>query len=275
MSEDTTGLAERSRSWVAPAVVLGVAPAVGYFVAYLHELGFWSVFDAPTPNITIDLGSIAGAVLAVLAVAVGIFLVLNITYTLSQYASGHPVSRILFAVLGPGFIFVYAAWTIFPKQPAEWLWPIPFLAFLLALELLLPLLYQRTRAGYAEKLAAQAELESRSRSLISRFVHQTSTRTQVFLIAFLALLYFSYATGRASALNDSTYWVRTGPHTQYVLLRHYGEDWFFAPVDKKGHFHGVMQVVRADSSHAIDLTRKKIGPLVQDCTWFAGCHPTN
>jgi hypothetical protein len=146
-------------------VAVGAAPVIGYAIAFFYAAGYANVFDIPLELISVSVGSVFLALLALAGVAVAMGLLANlplglVTWRLpTEEELSHPFvlrARKLepfYVVLAVSAITAIADWHFLP-------WWAVGLFFAWAVYLFVwPLISQRSVAGYRAKLVAQDQAE--------------------------------------------------------------------------------------------------------------------
>ena len=238
--------------WLAPAVLLGLATAVGYAVAFMFEVGRASAYGIPEEMVTVDLPTVCMAVLALFT----LFLAYAILNVITSGRSGPVRARIramlptlslvLVGLVFGGSLRLFAALVG---------------AFVLALEFGFPLLTQRGKGSYVQKLDAHDDHETAKGTaaidLLIRALGRRAARTVTWILGLplcALVVGFGFAEGR-------TDFFVTADEPRLVLLRPYGETLVFAEFDADTKTIGNLVVRKLDAGQALTLERRRVGPL--------------
>lgn len=205
-------------------VLIAVSPAIGYALAYVHELGYYQFFVIPTEFIKLDWTTI---LVAIAASAAGLsllswFLIAVVTMKKKKLAF------LLFTCLSL-FFFAIRYLTIEESK----LLGILFLVMLFVL-LVIPW-YRRTyQLNYADEFKANMQVDKND-----PFVKWLNSDKMKYasLIVWIAILVFSlsYMEGRSAAMNKSTFYVPSS-NPQAVVLKINGNDLICAPLIPETHY---------------------------------------
>jgi hypothetical protein len=256
---DQMSEATEKSSYISEALLIAAVPPIAYLFAFTFEAGYAYVFSIPLELISITLTSVFLAGGAILLIGLFLLIFLDFISMLLPDAPG-PVGRVI-ATLVPLFLatLAYVFYTLGTPHSSS----LPGLAVgwlvILFLQFAFPLITQRNKTSYPEKLAAQAELETSSilRSLARRF-------PQPYLLAYymgLALCVIFYA-GQSNAFRQRDFLVaRTNP--ECIVLRVYGDRAICAAFDATAHrVYTEFTLMRLAETAPQEFTVKSIGPVI-------------
>lgn len=250
----------KTSSRLPEALIVAAAPPVAYLFSFAFEAGYAHVFGIPMELVSITLTSLFLAAGSFLLIGLFLLVLADLASMLLPDPLG-PVGRAI-VVLGPmalatlAYCF-YALGT--PLAPSLRGIAVGWLVILL-LQFAWPLLTQRDKASYAEKLASQAKLEGTG--ILGRAARRFPA--PYLLVYSLGLaLYITYYAGQSSAYRQQDFLVsQTTP--QRVILRVYGDRVISAPFDPVAHFViPQFTIMRLDEPTVPELVLLPIGPLVR------------
>ena len=115
---DSQSASHRLVNW---QTVLLLATPVAYFIAFVHEFAYASVFDYPSSLIFVQVPTIVQSLVGVVASVASLYAFFNILYmTTRRHVRNELGLRLVF--LAGNAIVVYGLAEIFDKHPAEWLY---------------------------------------------------------------------------------------------------------------------------------------------------------
>jgi hypothetical protein len=250
---------KKSSARLPDTLLVAAAAPIAYLFAFVFEAGYAHVFSIPVELIFITLTSIfvAGGSLLI----IGLF-VLMLADLVSKLLPNTPSPlRRAIALLTPMALATLAYCFFALDTPLAsslrglalgWL-------IILLLQFVWPLLTQRDKPTYAEKLAAQARLETTGMldSAARRFP------AAYLLLYFLGLaLYVTFHAGQSSAYRQREFLIsQTTP--QRVVLRVYGNRVISAPFDAATHLVlPQFTITHLDQPDVPQMILSPIGPLV-------------
>ena len=214
--------------------MLAALPFFGYLATYVRELGFTSYFGMPADLIELSFGEVVSFSFALL---IGV-LVVVFSGDFLFAAIGRPespmrvVTLILFAPLGIAILSLY----LFQLSIEHWLyWVVPLAVFVAVL--VYAVLAPRMKHGLVQGAAKPPEEqppELRAHTVLDELVARFGVSVLVLLVYLIALLYASWAIGRAEAANR-TEWLVSADRPGRVVLRKYGDTIIAATVNRKSH----------------------------------------
>lgn len=241
---------------------MATIPLAGYLVAFVYEAGFCTVFHIPLSFITLTPTIVFVAISALTLVLAPLFWLANIMCMIGLDLRD-PIIRSLTRVAIPGMLFLLLV-GMNPNAWREWIWLLSLVAFLALLEFGLPLLTQRDKKSYREKLLGQEAIDARTSDLFDVFGRRFGTWVlNVAMVMIMAIL-LSYTAGKGQANRQKEFLVlASSPET--VVLRVYGDDLVCAQFDRatkevQPNFF-VIKRVTVSSDPRIQLNLEEVGPL--------------
>ena len=260
-----------SSRWPLYSLLIAVAPAVGYGLAYLYESEFCNVFGIPVGFVVIGWTSIITAIGSFAAfLAVILFVLHNIYFlrlfgfrighlsTWARLASRHLTMFLL-------MLLVFLRYRAFVPNLAFWVFLAP--SYYLIGDLLSPLITQATVKGYPNKLKAYEEQYT-----LPTFVR--SVPSWVLLLAMVSLMsaWCANFEGRKAALSQESFMVPS-INTNSVVLRTYGDRLICSPFDRQTRrTENRFFIIQLGSDPDLRLMVEEVGPLTP-IGLFRRCQP--
>jgi hypothetical protein len=243
---------------LSDSIIIAATAPIAFLFAFVFEAGYCSVFRIPLEFISVSLTNVffAGASF----ILIGIFLIIlidlismiltNVATPLNQ--SILTLAPLFLATLA--FIF-YAIGT--PLSSSLLGFAIGWLVIIF-LQFIFPLITQRGKPGYNNKLAGQARIEATGilGGLARRF------RGPYLLIYYLAIaLYITYFAGQSVAYRQREFLVTTTP-PELVVLRIYGNRIIAVPFDSTtSEIRPEFTIMNLDDSDMPELRLVTLKPL--------------
>lgn len=211
------------------STMLAAIPALGYWVAFVYELGYFSYFELPGTFVEVALNSI---LLNSLSVVTGLGAFLIIIDFIRRIMSGvtealkFTLYKLLFA-----YFLVYGFGLVFNRSHKE----IQILLLIIALpiiwrEVLWPMWKYRHLNGLGNKVTAARAKDFEFDSAIDKITDKTGA-TPFLLLAFIYLVsIFSYLAGGYTANKQTSFFI-SDEKPNFVLVRKYEENWLTVKVD--------------------------------------------
>ena len=252
----------RVRSSVA--IIIALAPAVVYGIAFIYEVGFASHFEIPIAFITIGLEKFftaAGTLLGLLIAFLMLFIIVHHNLPANDKTQLFLFDRLIvvpammffaFFLLGPDlgyFIFIL----------------IIFLPIML-IYYLLPIFRHKQIKGYMNKLKSSEELESRHAQTSRHLLWPKFGTKSILHFIILSLMFpIAYGAGWSNAANQE-YFLVLERHKKEVVLRIYGETMICKPMDSEMGIFWALEPVfiirKVGESSEFRLRRERIGPAI-------------
>ena len=240
------------------SIILAAIPALGYWVGFIYELGYFNYFGLPRNFIEITLNSVLLNSLSVVGGLVA-FLVLfdfirrgmsGVTEALKFTLYKILLSSLL--VLGFGLVFNTSL--------------IKIVTFLLVLagpiifqEILWPLWTHRGVKGFGNKVAAAKKKDFEYESATDKIAEKIGMAPFLIITFIYFISIFSYLAGGYQAKKQE-YFLTSESKPSYVLVRRYTNNWLALKVDIKSHeFHKTYELLPAAKVEVFSNT--KIGAL--------------
>jgi hypothetical protein len=176
-------------------------------------------------------------------------------YDFSSHISVAVSRTAIFSLILLAFIWVYG------KQWRGWIAMAGMVAFFAILDFIFPLILQRGKGSYRDKLTAQAEAEENNRT-IGRLLNARFGNVGVTtLLIIMYGLSLAYAAGRAHGEQQEEFLV-IDQSPEVVVLRIYGEYLITAPVDRSTkEVEKKFVILKLSDNSPTSLTLEKVGPL--------------
>ena len=244
------------------AIALGV-PAAGYLIVYAHEAGFLEAFSIPTALATLDLVTVLQVSLALVGAMILFFWVGNFVYML--WPQGRKLTRNHIRIIRDmGAVAVGVALVLWLPNTRTFGFGMLFTGGLFAFfDFVWPLLTQRGKKPYRDKLEAVDEIDRNTKTLFDKVIPLLGVRVVLLLMLVGALSAFAYLGGLYSAQHKVSYLTfQMDDGGEAVVLREYHDRLICAPFDrdtsclKKGFF-----ILETACTSPLLLTLEEIGPL--------------
>jgi len=235
------------------SVVLAAIPALGYWVAFIYELGYFNYFDLPRGFIEIALNSI---LLNSLSVVSGLVLFIMVFDFIRRAMSGvtealkYTLYKLLFV-----YFLVFGFGLVFDRSINE----IQILLLILAApiilkEILWPLWSHRHIQGFGNKVTAAKKTDFEFDSLTDKIAEKTGAILFLLLMFIYLISIFSYLAGGYQA-NKQEYFLTSEAKPNYVLIRKYANNWLALKIDLETHeFHKTYELIPTDKISAFSST---------------------
>jgi hypothetical protein len=238
--------------------MLAAVPAMGYWVAFVHELGYFNYFDLPRSFIEISLNVI---LLNSLSVVIGLAIFIIVFDFIRKAMSGvtealkYTLYKILFSyfmIFGFGIVFDM---TIIKIQILLLILVTP----IILKEICWPLWSYRHVPGFGNKITAAKKKDFEFESMTDKMVEKIGAPAFL-LITFIYLIsIFSYLAGGYQA-NKQEYFLTSEAMPSYVLIRKYADTWLALKIDPESNeFHKTYKLVPTDKISVFSSTN--IGKL--------------
>ena len=238
-------------------VVAGI-PAVGYWLAYLYELGYSRFFRIPVSYIRVDLGTVIGATLGMLGSLMFVYIFVSVLF-ISIWNYINKTIRYNLIHLMMITLFFTVMGIIAPRN--SYIAIFIFWLFFVFVEFGYPLITQRKTKGYINKIQAQQDLDSTAGTLTNIIMTRSP---RIFALVFLLYLFSmaAWLTGGVTARFETEFWAPEGD-SPLVVVRHYGDTLIAAryfPNSKT--LSGEVVIMPAEGSSPTRLRLVKVGPLI-------------
>lgn len=220
------------RFGITEGLVIAGVPVVGYWLAFLYELGYCKYFDIPSAFIQIGVLNVLVTMIGILGVLGLINLYLNPVFMLCRGIPG-PIRNPLLLV---GFLLaVFAGYSIVWRVSlAQFtLVAIMFILPIIFLEFILPLWTQKKVTGYLNKLEAQNMIELKQETLIERMSSIVGRRIFLAAAFIFVVSLAAYFSGGYEAKKQIDFMV-VNDLTESVVLKKDGDTYLVAQFDRKG-----------------------------------------
>jgi len=250
-----------AKRWVTEGVFIASFPVVGYAVCVAYQSGYAKYFGIPSELITISIPDIMRVVAILAMFGLVIFSLFDGVYELlSEKAKQSIVVRRLsqFSIL---FVFFGMFLLFFGLQWKHWIGiGIVLMVFMLG-NFALPLLTQKNKPTYEEKLKTQWEIDSKSKSLVSAAIEKHGRANIQLIWGVMMLLLLSYSAGQSEAIRKVDYLVDKSK-TNTVILAIYDNKFVEAEFDPMTCVVSHKFIIGCFSDKAeFQFQTQKIGPL--------------
>jgi hypothetical protein len=246
--------------WYSEGIIIAATPFAAYTIAFVYHAGYAKFFGIPTELIYLDLKMVLIAGFPLVLVASLLF---GISFGFWGFwpegKRHHPIYRRAQMVF-PGFALLIVLIAIHGPEWHAWLGALLAVVAILVLSFLGPLLTQRGKKPFVQKMADH-DAAQRHDSILE-FYLQGGLRTSLLALVWLAIAsQIAYDIGAFRAQNQVQFFVRsTSPET--VVLAIYGDNLVAAPFDrvKKTVEKGIV-VLRVTDTPNVAMRLEQVGPL--------------
>jgi len=248
------------RSWLTEGLIIAFLPALAYLMAFSYETGFLKAYNIPSDFVEVNLNTICTfffAIIVVGSVLLNIFLAILII-TPAKYKRFFkkliPILIYFFLVL------IYVA--TYPLQMKKWSIMIIFLAFFLFIIFGMPLITQRNKKTYLEKVEAHEERDTQLLSTTLLHSFRQSIFPNILVIVGYIFLFISLSNviGEFKAINKKDYIIIKGM-PEIVVLRAYEDQLICSHFDRNTKQIDKKFFVVEKKSTSVEYHQENIGPL--------------
>ncbi len=249
---------------------VGVVTILGYVLAFLYEKGYTSYFKIPPELIKIDLINILRFIFYLLALIFILYGILNACYVFVCSLSSI-IQRIILRS-APYFIYFIVGLLISLNTKAwntyKWSVALVFVIFLFD-GFILPLITQRGKGTYYQKLAYQEEkrnkLNIKEPNLLDKIIPPknilTANKVINVIIILVIILTVSNVIGNAEAERQIEFLVLKNP-SNIVVLKIYGDKYICAPFDPNTKtVEKSLYIIDSKKQDGFWFDWKNVGPL--------------
>ena len=244
-------------------VIAGI-PAVGYWLAYIYELGYSKFFGIPLWFIRVDLVTVMGAILGMLGVLIFIYMFTSFIFIGFWNYINNSINKVILrcikhlrlvtlSIIGFGLAFG-TSYQIILSLIVFWL-------FFVFLEFGLPLFTQRQTKGYIKKIEAQQALDDSVDTFTDVIARRIGPKIfgSFFLLCILSVA--AWLIGGATARFETEFWVPESD-SSVVVIRHYGDVLVAAKYNTKNKtLTGEVVVMPVEDGGSTRFRLVKVGPL--------------
>ncbi|HUU41662.1 MAG TPA: hypothetical protein VMW42_12030 [Desulfatiglandales bacterium] len=250
------------RPFVSEAVIIACSPLIAYFLTFIYEAGFAGVYKIPLSLVELNLTTVFTMAVAVATILFFVLMFFNPVYIFAVGPfRGKEYINTRIAALVPILILFLANLLLFGALWKKWIFSLIFLIVMTSVVFFLPLITQRSKESYLEKIKADAE-SYEPEDLYGLLAKHLGRSYFYYLFCFFMFFLIVYSAGQAKAMKEKEFLVlASSPDT--VVLRIYGDNIICSPFNR-----GTKEVQRSFIIHKVgetpplELRLEKIGPLV-------------
>lgn len=254
---------------ITEGIILAFCSVLAYFVAFLYDYGYAKYFGIPVEFINISITNIFIAVISLALFIFILILLLNLIIILMPERTGPIGKQIL--MLSPMYLYTFCILIIYAKHVNEWLTAIVASVIITIFVFVFPLVTQKNKRTYKEKLEAQDEIDRNIPTFFGYIYRLLGKWGYYGLILVYIVTTASYNAGRASAIDKKEYLVSsTKPET--VVLKSYGDTLICAYFDynKKEIYRNFLFIKLDGESKSLNFRMEEIGPMsVVDFVYYS------
>lgn len=248
------------RGWITEGIIIAVIPILAYLVTFSYEVGYAGFFLIPQNLITLNIINF----FAVCGVLLSLFVILlwPILIYIDLVKKETNVITLRFVKLFPFYLWLVVNELLYGFTLwREWILSLIIAIILSIIEFGAPLLSQRHKGSYNEKLKADLEADLKTETIFDRLLQFLGWKIYLFTLIFIFMLLISYNVGRAEALKKVNFLVvDTSP--EVAVLRIYGDYLICVPFDRGSReVQRSFVILNMSESFKTTLKLEKIGPL--------------
>lgn len=213
-------MGDKKKTFLTEGVLAVLIPAVAYLFYIRFESAYLQVFGVSSEFIEIDLKNILYIIGVILSAIWFLIIVTSIILPLfirAKGAYGELIRRsVFYCLIFSPVLFIYSS------HPYELLPYIFILAILIIFEVIYPLIAQRNKSTYEEKLEEQQKIDENKFNLIEKMFNLTNPLNLSIYIFLFVGWQVSGATGRIDGLDKQEYFVYQS-QKEYLAIRIYKE----------------------------------------------------
>jgi hypothetical protein len=250
---------------ISDALLLALVPAIAYGMTYLYEAAYCDAFRIPRQLISISPTTVLTVVFALISSLVTLIFIVNflggILYpAILEVPLGRAIHSMIIPVLGIIMFFVLNRPTV---SLGHWVGYSVVVLFLLFLTFAFPLITNRDKTSYVDKLKGQEEMETKFSLLSDRFRLIPFPLRQILILSAVCL-WAAHLLGGGDALNQTVFMTPL-QHTDKVVLRQYGDRLIVANFDRSTKVvrpeFSFIPIESADIASATNFKLEAVGPL--------------
>lgn len=225
-------MSEQKISIINESVFLAAIPVIGYWLAYLYQLGQMTYFDIPSMYVEININSVISAIAALLVVLMVFYILLESVYVLFigrlPRILKYSIFEALFMILFYWSCAIIFKWTLTKAI----VFGLPIVGVFIFTNFFLPLFSHKDVKGYVAKLEAQNNRDKDTPRIIKVLGDKIGQLGRYSLVLFYLLSYFAYFSGGYVASISSEFTIiKQTP--ELVVLKKYAENYIAADFDRK------------------------------------------
>lgn len=263
--QETKGSSWLSEGLVAAAsegFIVAAISVTAYLFAFIYQAGFARVFGIPLSFVTVGLTDVFIAGGSLLLAGLLVLTLGNLAFVISAKFGSGPIRRRIVSLtpmlLCSIALLFFVVGTHLQKSLTGiiigWL-------VILFLEFGFPLLTQRHKKGYLEKLRTQDSLDACTTDLPGYVARRLGRGLYSILYVLMLALYVTYHAGQSTALRQSRFLV-TPTSPEMVVLGVYGDKIVCAPFDRDSRqVEQSFVVLRLAEDPNLALRPEDVGPL--------------
>ncbi len=248
-----------SKSWLTEGVTIALIPVIGYAVAFAYQWGYANYFGIPPEVIAISISGVFIAGVLAGGLCFGLFFLSDVIYDLLPEKRNFVMARLV----QYGDLYLISAFLLFISPPHWQFWLVPLCVVVAQLwdDFGRPLLTQRDKKSYEEKVTAQWQANDKRKPQIALVMSKYGRSNIRAVLLMIMLLLITFQVGHSVAMRRTFYLIdEQKPST--AILAIYGNRYVSTNYSNtNGVFSSVMRIAYLAEGSAMELSWKKIGPL--------------
>jgi hypothetical protein len=252
---------ENRQTLLSEGLLIAGVPLAGYSIALAHEYGYAGYYGIPWQFISLTLTHVLAAIAGLVALLCVLFSFYNIAYSVFWQGNDPHPAIVSLSRLAPLLLLFLGSLLIFGARWQEWAVTLGVVVFLGFFEFIFPLVTQRDKTTYREKLLAQ-EAHERSITMPLDVAAKAYGNQPIRLLAYIGLaVLMAFFAGRGEAINEKNYYVDSS-NPNVVILRFYGDTVVAQEYDPRGNkLTGNLLVTKISDKQPLHFKMKELGHL--------------
>jgi hypothetical protein len=248
------------RNYLTEGIIIASAPLFGYLAALVYESGYAKSFGIPFELVEVDLKSVFIAMSALIGLVLTFQLLIFLF--IDFYRKREDPIKLGLLKVSPWIILFSISFYLFgPNGWKEWIFMLVFLSIMTFYVFIFPIISQRGKKGYREKIKAEMIASATEDTWIGRGYDLLGIKGGLAILLLTGLHYTFYQAGKAEGFKRTEYMV-TKASSECAVLRIYHDSMVCAPFDRK--LKTIKQqfiILKYPDDPEFVLTLEKIGPL--------------
>ncbi len=256
---------KKFEDWLTDGFIIAACPVIAYLYAFTYEAGFASFFNIPLEFIKITVNNIILFFGGLSIICLLIYLPLEVISMWIPQES--PIFRRLVRYIPLFCFFISTAYLYGFKNYYTYIGWLPIFLFLVFRDFVAPLITQKDKKTYFEKLSAfefqdKEDFNKNPPRILYSIFNWFKNKNSINLVLLLFFLIgYSYQKGVADASKQEKFLVCRNL-SPVIVLRIYGDNLVCVPYDEKTKsVKSVFSIFKITSDNQNSLSYEKVGPF--------------
>jgi hypothetical protein len=251
-----------SKSWLSEAVILFLAPALAYFLAFKYEQGYCGTFGVPYYFIKPDLTEILIFTSVAMGYSITLFYVFDAWFDNGKINSNAQIKPWLHLIVKylPLFCLFGFIVIIYAEFWHKWSWFFCLFGIIIGLDTLVALTLDSNSKSFTERLVRANAMDHPSSIFFK--IRSRIGRAGALLISFVFLgSILATFIGNSEALHQTSFLVPSS-NTNAIVIRSFGDKLICVEIDPKSKIPTkTFFILSTGVDNNLRLNLQKIGPL--------------